>query len=147
MFCIHKIYKLQVKPTDTTSINLGICCKIPFFRAFTVSDYSRSRPESRNRCVKILCLSCLWAQAKRSVQAASVSLLEASGAECKERFEAFCLSLTCSVNAGSTRSLCRRRRSFKQMEPRLRCFVNKVSRAKLHLLCGVRQYLHAVSFP
>lgn len=117
MFCIHKIYKLQVKPTDTTSINLGICCKIPFFRAFTVSDYSRSQPESRSRCVKTLCLSCLWAQAKRSVQAASASLLEASGAECKEHFEALCLSLTCSVNAGSTRSHCGHRLSFTQMEP------------------------------
>lgn len=90
MFSIHKIYKLQVKPTDTTAINSGICCKMPLFHAFTVSDYSWSKPVNKNWCAKILTLSgCSWVEAKHTIQTAPVGIQNALVAKCKEHLRYF----------------------------------------------------------
>lgn len=92
MVWIHQIYKLQVKPSNTTSINLGICCKVP-----RSSKHSQglitADPEQRNNWhVKVLCLGWLWVQAKHT-QTDS----DSQYSKCKKHFEPSCRSLTGSA--------------------------------------------------
>lgn len=139
-----------MKPTDTTSINSGICCKMPFFPCIqcliTADLKQRAKPGVLKNC-----LACLWVQAKHTTQAARIQY--ASVAKRKKYFEVFCLSLTGSLRF----SECQRVKvitywALGRRNQYLKCFANKVIRAKPRIPCGLRQYFHKIipilpSFP
>lgn len=90
-----EIYKLQVEPSNTISINLGICCKMP---SFPVHLWRLMLRREKGCRVKTLCLDKLWAQAKHTEnRQRRLNAQNASAAERKKHFELYSLTLTGSA--------------------------------------------------